>query len=102
MSRWQRWVGLYVGAIVATVLVYTLAYNVGMATIENDPQSFLHSMEVVLLHFVTVGYATEFPSSGTLTALVALITLTGQIVGTVSLIAAFALVVRELSSRVRN
>jgi hypothetical protein len=98
MDRWHRWGGLYVCAVVATVLAYAVAYNVGMATVENDPQSFLHSLEVVLVHFATVGYATEWPTSGAMTTLVAVISVTGQVVVPVSLLAAAALGIRELSS----
>lgn len=98
MDRWHRWGGLYVCALVATVLAYAIAYNVGMTTVENDPQSFLHSLKIVLIHLVTVGYATEWPTSGGMTTLVALISVTGQVVVSVSLLAAAALGIRELSS----
>lgn len=98
MYRWRRLIGLYVGGIAATVLAYTLAYNVGMATIENDPQSFLRSLEVVLEHFATVGYATEYPSSDVMTGLVVLVRITGQTVVPFGLLVVAGLGIRELSS----
>jgi hypothetical protein len=98
MDRRYRWAGLYVGGVVVLVLAYALSYNVGMATVENDPQPFLRSLEVVVVHFTTVGYDAEFPSSGPMRTLVGLIRLTGQIVVRVSLVAAVALAVYRLAS----
>lgn len=98
MKRWHRLAGLYVGAIIATVSGYAVAYNVGMATLENDPQSFVHSLEVVLIHFATVGYDTEVPRSGAMTALVALISFTGQILVPIGVLVAVAFGLRERSS----
>lgn len=57
----------------------------------------LHSLKGVLVHFATVGYNTEVPSSGTMTTLVGIISFTGQLIIQVSLIAAVAVVVYWLS-----
>lgn len=103
MNRWHRRVGLYVGAISAILLAYTLAYNIGMRTVENEPQSLLHSLELILLYMFTVGVAPEYPSTEIMTWLVLLMSITGQLIIVVTLIAVVALIVYERSmSRVRT
>ncbi|PSQ17892.1 hypothetical protein BRD00_06170 [Halobacteriales archaeon QS_8_69_26] len=89
--------GTYVGFLAAALLAFALAYNVGMATVENDPQPFVQSLKAVLVHVFTTGYAGG-PSSGAMSALVALMSLAGRLVVSVGVIAAVVLGIRELSS----
>ena len=97
MARRHRWVGLYAGGIVASFLTFSLAYNIGMRTIENEPQSLLHSLELILLYMFTVGFATDYPSSDLMVALVLLTKVTGKLIILVTLIAIVALIVHERS-----
>ena len=59
---WQhRRVAYYVALLTGTTLVFTLAYNAGMATWEGRPQTLIHSLEVVLQTFTTTGYGEDAP-----------------------------------------
>ncbi len=97
MHGWRRRIGLYVGAIFAILLTFTFAYNIGMRTVENEPQSLLHSLELILLYMFTVGVASEYPSTEIMTWLVLLMNITGQLIMVVTLIAVVALIVYERS-----
>lgn len=61
MADHSRYVRYYLVAVAGTVVVFTLAYNYGMAAFENRPQSLLNSMEVVFQTFTTVGYGEDAP-----------------------------------------
>lgn len=51
----------YVALLVVTTAVFTVAYNVGMATWEGRPQSLIRSFEVVVQSFTTTGYGQDAP-----------------------------------------
>ena len=51
----------YLGLVAATVIAFTLAYNVGMATWEDRPQPLYRSLEVVFQSFTTTGYGEDAP-----------------------------------------
>ena len=57
-ERKRRTVYYLVGVAVTTV-VFTALYNVGMATLENRPQPFYRSLEVVFQTFTTTGYGED-------------------------------------------
>ena len=44
-----------------TTVVFTVAYNTGMARWENRPQSMIQSLEVVFQSFTTTGYGQDAP-----------------------------------------
>ncbi|MFB6142456.1 MAG: TrkA family potassium uptake protein [Halorientalis sp.] len=63
MDTWQRRTVAYVAGLVAVVFAYALAYDYGMSAFEGEPQSFLHSLEIVVETFTTTGYGSDAPWS---------------------------------------
>lgn len=51
----------YVGLVIVIVLGYTLLYDWGMATFENRPKGFVHSLGIVVQTFTTTGYGEDAP-----------------------------------------
>jgi len=51
----------YLALVVATTVLFTLVYNVGMATWEGRPQPLYRSLEVVVQSFTTTGYGEDAP-----------------------------------------
>jgi Trk K+ transport system NAD-binding subunit len=51
----------YLALVVATTMLFTLVYNVGMATWEGRPQPLYRSLEVVIQSFTTTGYGEDAP-----------------------------------------
>ncbi|AGB39893.1 potassium channel family protein [Natronococcus occultus] len=51
----------YLGLVVVTTAVFTVAYNVGMTTWEDEPQRLVQSFEVVFQSFTTTGYGQDAP-----------------------------------------
>jgi Trk K+ transport system NAD-binding subunit len=49
----------YLGLVVATTVLFTAAYNVGMAVWEGRPQPVYRSLEVVVQSFTTTGYGED-------------------------------------------
>lgn len=56
-----RRTGYYVGLVIATTLLFTALYNVGMASLEGRPQPLYRSLEVVIQSFTTTGYGEDAP-----------------------------------------
>jgi Trk K+ transport system NAD-binding subunit len=61
MAIRSRRTGYYLALVVATTVLFTLAYNVGMATWEGRPQPLYRSLEVVVQSFTTTGYGEDAP-----------------------------------------
>jgi Trk K+ transport system NAD-binding subunit len=61
MVRQNRRVYYYLAAVVGTSVAFTLAYNFGMSTWENEPQPLYRSLEVVFQTFTTTGYGEDAP-----------------------------------------
>ncbi|MBV0902136.1 potassium channel family protein [Haloarcula salina] len=59
MDTWQRRTSLYVLALVGIILGYALAYDYGMSAFENEPRSFLKSLQIVVETFTTTGYGSD-------------------------------------------
>lgn len=59
MRRRQRRALYYVGAFVAVILFYTLAYDWAMLTFEGKERGFFQSLLVVVETFTTVGYGED-------------------------------------------
>lgn len=59
MKRRQRRALYYVGAFVAVILLYTLAYDWAMATFEGRERSFFESLLMVAETFTTTGYGED-------------------------------------------
>jgi len=98
MQRVLRWIGLYVGAIAALVIAYGVTYNLGMAMIEDRPQSLFHSLKIVLMHFFTVGYVTEYPSSTIMKNFTLLMSFTGWLINLLSLFCVTIIGIHKFSS----
>ncbi|MDQ2052395.1 NAD-binding protein [Natronolimnohabitans sp. A-GB9] len=58
---WSRRTVYYLALVVVTTAVFTVAYNVGMATWEEQPQPLIRSLEVVFQSFTTTGYGQDAP-----------------------------------------
>lgn len=65
MARETRFAWYYALALLGALVVFTLAYNVGMATFEGRPQPIVRSLEVVVQTFTTVGYGEDAPYATT-------------------------------------
>jgi Trk K+ transport system NAD-binding subunit len=61
MSSRTRRTAYYLALVVASTLVFTVAYNTGMALWEHSPQSVYRSLEVVVQSFTTTGYGEDAP-----------------------------------------
>ncbi|WP_323192240.1 NAD-binding protein [Halostella sp. PRR32] len=61
MSLRSRRTGFYLALVLVTTLVFTGAYNTGMAVWENRPQPLYRSLEVVIQSFTTTGYGEDAP-----------------------------------------
>ncbi|MFU1780961.1 potassium channel family protein [Haloarcula japonica] len=59
MDTWQRRTGLYVLGLIGIILVYALAYDYGMSAFENEPRTFLKSLQIVVETFTTTGYGSD-------------------------------------------
>ena len=55
----------YLLVIVGVVVLYTVIYNIGMARWENEPQSIVRSLVVVLETLTTTGFGQDAPRSST-------------------------------------
>jgi Trk K+ transport system NAD-binding subunit len=61
MDKRQRRISYYLVGIIVIVLVYTVLYHYGMRVYEDEPASFLHSLQVVVETFTTTGYGSDAP-----------------------------------------
>lgn len=61
MAFRTRRTGTYLALVVATTLLFTGIYNVGMAVWEGQPQPVYRSLEVVIQSFTTTGYGEDAP-----------------------------------------
>ncbi len=59
MDTWQRRTALYVLGLVGIILAYALAYDYGMSAFENEPRTFLKSLQIVVETFTTTGYGSD-------------------------------------------
>lgn len=59
MGKWRRRTVYYLISLVFIIFGYTVAYHYGMLVYENDPRSFLHSLQVVVETFTTTGYGSD-------------------------------------------
>lgn len=60
MNRRQRRGLYYVGAFVAVILIYTVAYDWAMAVFEGQERSFFESLLFVVETFTTTGYGVDY------------------------------------------
>ncbi|MHB9286572.1 potassium channel family protein [Halobacteriales archaeon Cl-PHB] len=61
MNRWTRRTLQYLLVLFGVMLAYAIVYNFGMQVFEDDPQTFLHSLQVVVETFTTTGFGSDSP-----------------------------------------
>lgn len=59
MDKWRRRTVYYLISLVFIIFGYAVAYHYGMILYENDPRTFLHSLQVVVETFTTTGYGSD-------------------------------------------
>ena len=80
MDTWQRRTVGYVVGLVTVMLGFALGYQYGMGAFEDDPKTFLHSLQVVVETFTTTGYGSDSPwTSPHMNAFVIVMDLTGVV-----------------------
>ncbi|SEQ94420.1 potassium channel family protein [Natrinema salaciae] len=86
LTQRQRLLVLFVISLVVVVLFYTVVYNWGMRTLENDPQSIFRSLNTVVETMTTTGYGADSPwATPVMNVLMVTIQFTGVIIGFVTL-----------------
>jgi Trk K+ transport system NAD-binding subunit len=65
MDTWQRRTVGYLVGLATLMLVFALGYQYGMGAFEDDPKTFLHSLQVVVETFTTTGYGSDSPWTST-------------------------------------
>ena len=80
MDTWQRRTVGYVVGLVTVMLGFALGYQYGMGAFEDDPKTFLHSLQVVVETFTTTGYGSDSPwTSPEMNVFVIVMDLTGVV-----------------------
>jgi len=102
MDKWQRRTVYYAVLLLAVMFGYAVLYQNGMRIYENDPISFLHSMQVVVETFTTTGFGSDAPwNSAVMNVLVIVMDLTGVALIFMALpVLAFPLLEEALSTTV--
>lgn len=78
MNTWQRRTAYSVLALVVLMFAYAVVYDYGMSVFENESETFLHSLQVVVETFTTTGYGSDAPwQSPEMNLLVIVMDLTG-------------------------
>jgi len=71
-------IALYTGSFLALTAAYTWLYQWGMAMLEGDARTLIHSLEVVVQSMTTTGYGQDAPWESTeMTIFMMVIQLTG-------------------------
>ncbi|MDS0260075.1 NAD-binding protein [Haloarcula sp. S1CR25-12] len=80
MDTWQRRTLIYIVGLAGVILGFAAVYDYGMSAFENDPRSFLRSLQFVVETFTTTGYGSDSPwQSAEMLVLVMVIDITGVI-----------------------
>ena len=61
MDKWQRRTVYYTILLISVMFGYAVLYQHGMRVYENDPITFLHSLQVVVETFTTTGFGSDAP-----------------------------------------
>ncbi|WP_049997589.1 potassium channel family protein [Halococcus sediminicola] len=78
MNTWQRRTVRSLVVLAAMIVVYALVYDYGMSAFEGEPETFLHSLQVVVEAFTTTGFGSDAPwTSPAMNLLVIAMDLTG-------------------------
>jgi Trk K+ transport system NAD-binding subunit len=80
MDTWQRRTLIYIVGLAGVILGFAVTYDYGMSAFENDPRSFLRSLQFVVETFTTTGYGSDSPwQSAEMLVLVMVIDITGVV-----------------------
>ena len=80
MDTWQRRTLMYIVGLAGIILGFAAAYDYGMSAFENDPRSYLRSLQFVVETFTTTGYGADSPwQSAEMLVMVMVIDITGVI-----------------------
>lgn len=81
MDSWRRRTFYYLLGLAAVILAYAVAYDYGMSTYENDPRSYLESLQIVVETFTTTGFGSDAAgwSSTEMLSLMIIMDLTGVV-----------------------
>jgi Trk K+ transport system NAD-binding subunit len=86
LTKRQRLLLVFVAGLASVVGLYTVLYNLGMATFENRPQSIFRSFQTVTETMTTTGYGADSPwESPIMNVFVVTMQLTGIVIGFVTL-----------------
>jgi Trk K+ transport system NAD-binding subunit len=78
MNTWQRRTAYSLLGLAVLMIAYAFAYDYGMSAFENEPETFLHSLQVVVETFTTTGFGSDAGwQSPVMNVLVILMDLTG-------------------------
>jgi len=78
MDTWRRRVAYYSLVLALLMLAYAVVYDYAMSAFEGEPETFLHSLQVVVETFTTTGFGSDSPwQSPELNLLVIVMDLTG-------------------------
>ena len=80
MDTWHRRTLMYIVGLAGIILGFAAAYDYGMSAFENDPRSYLRSLQFVVETFTTTGYGADSPwQSAEMLVMVMVIDITGVI-----------------------
>ncbi|MFC6872549.1 potassium channel family protein [Halobellus marinus] len=86
LTRRQRLILVFFGALVSIVLVFTITYYWGMRTVEDRPRSIFQSFNTVIETMTTTGYGADSPwSTPVMNLFVATMQISGVVIGFVTL-----------------
>ncbi|GAB3676237.1 potassium channel family protein [Halopiger thermotolerans] len=86
LTRRHRLVLLYAVGVVSVVVFYAVVYNLGMARLENRPQSIFRSVQTVTETMTTTGFGADAPwTTPAMNLLMIWIQVTGVLIGFVAL-----------------
>ena len=78
MNTWQRRTVRSLVVLTVLIVAYALVYDYGMSAFEGEPETFLHSLQVVVEAFTTTGFGSDAPwTSPAMNLLVIAMDLTG-------------------------
>ena len=81
MDSWRRRTSYYLLGLAAVILAYAVAYDYGMSAFEDDPRTFLESLQIVVETFTTTGFGSDAAgwSSTEILVLIVVMDLTGVV-----------------------
>jgi len=86
LTRRQRLLVVYLGALVSVILLYTVLYYLGMRSLEGRPRTIFQAFNTVIETMTTTGYGADSPwETAVMNVFVATMQVSGVIIGFVTL-----------------